>query len=145
MFLRVKDAVAKADDRAKLGIAGAREANNFTTHTVLLHHKHQCGESGGTDVGISSKEKVEVAIADPKLDVTEPNAGGLAGGNHVVVTRAKEIEESDAAHVGNGEVTGCRGSMCNGHDAKEDLDWNRFDAIRGRVFLLVGGEHALYA
>jgi hypothetical protein len=35
--------------------------------------------------------------------------------------------------------------MCDGHDATEDLDWNRFDAIRGRVFLLVGGEHALDA
>jgi hypothetical protein len=27
----MKDAVAKADDGAQLGIAGAREANNFTT------------------------------------------------------------------------------------------------------------------
>jgi hypothetical protein len=39
--------------------------------------------------------------------------------------RAKEIEESDAAHVGNGEVTGCRGSMRDGHEAMEDLDGNR--------------------
>jgi hypothetical protein len=31
--------------------------------------------------------------------------------------------------------------MCDGHDAMdENLDWNRFDAIRGRFFLLVGGE-----
>jgi hypothetical protein len=35
--------------------------------------------------------------------------------------------------------------MCDGHDAMDDLDWNRFDAIWGRVFLLVGGEHALDA
>jgi hypothetical protein len=35
--------------------------------------------------------------------------------------------------------------MCDGHDAMEDLGWNRFDKIRGRVFLLVGGEHVLGA
>jgi hypothetical protein len=36
--------------------------------------------------------------------------------------------------------------MCDGHDATEDLlDWNRFAAILGRAFLLVGGEHALDA
>jgi hypothetical protein len=39
MFSRVKDTVAKADDRAQLGISGAREANIFTTHMVLLHRK----------------------------------------------------------------------------------------------------------
>jgi hypothetical protein len=27
----------------------------------------------------------------------------------------------------------------------EDLDWNRLDTILGRVFLLVGREHALDA
>jgi hypothetical protein len=120
------------------------QGNNFiTTHTVLLRGKRECGESGGTDVGISSKEKVEAAIADPKLDITEPKGVDSLGGNRVF-TRAKEIvEESDAAHVGkNGEVTGrSRGSMCDSHDATEDLDWNSFDAIRGRVFLPVGGEH----
>jgi hypothetical protein len=78
MFSRVKDMVAKADDRAQLGIAGAREANNFTTHIILLRRrKCECGESGRTDVGISSKEnKVEATIADPKLDVTEAKGGG---------------------------------------------------------------------
>jgi hypothetical protein len=56
MFSRMKDTVAKADDRAQLGIFGAREANTFTTHTVLLlRHKRECGERGGMDVGISSK------------------------------------------------------------------------------------------
>jgi hypothetical protein len=147
MFSRVKDTVAaKADDRAQLGIAGASEANNFTTHTVLLRRKRECGEHGGTeDVGISSKEKVEAAVADPKLDFTEAKGGGLAWGNHVF-TRAKEIEESDAANVSAmARLPGIWGSMCAGHDATEDLDWNRFDAIRGRVFLLVGGEHALDA
>jgi hypothetical protein len=46
MFSRMKDAVgAKADDRAQVGISGAREANNFTTHTVPLRCKHEeCGE-----------------------------------------------------------------------------------------------------
>jgi hypothetical protein len=64
MFSRMKDAVAKADDRAQLlGIAGAREANNFTTHTILLHRKPECGKSaGGTDVGISSKENVKAMM-----------------------------------------------------------------------------------
>jgi hypothetical protein len=78
----VKVAGNKADDRAQLGIAGAREVNNFTTHTVLLlRRKHECGESGGTDVGIlSSKENIEAMIADPKLDVTESKGGGLAEG-----------------------------------------------------------------
>jgi hypothetical protein len=34
-------------------------------HTVLLHRKRECGKSGGTDVGISSTEKVEATtIAD---------------------------------------------------------------------------------
>jgi hypothetical protein len=68
MFARVKATVSrKADHRAQLGISGAREANNFTTHTVLWRRG---GERGETDVSISSKEKVESAIADPKLDVT---------------------------------------------------------------------------
>jgi len=35
--------------------------------------------------------------------------------------------------------------MCDGHDATEDLDWNGFDAIRRRIFFLVGGEHSLDA
>jgi hypothetical protein len=87
MLSRVKDTVTKDDDRAQLGISRAREANNFTTHTVLLRRKCECGERGGTDVGISSKEKVEAAITDPKLDVTEAKGGGLAGGNRVF-TRA---------------------------------------------------------
>jgi hypothetical protein len=43
----------------------------------------------------------------------------------------KEIEESNAAHVGNGEVTGCCISMRDGHNAMEDLDGNGFDAIWG--------------
>jgi hypothetical protein len=76
-------------------------------HTILLRrHKRECGESGGTDVGISSKEKVEAMIADPKLDVTVPKGGGIPGGpgNRAPFTRVKEIEESDAAHVGNGEA-----------------------------------------
>jgi hypothetical protein len=43
MFTGVKDTVTKADDRAQLGISGAREANNFTTHTVLMRRKREFG------------------------------------------------------------------------------------------------------
>ena len=132
----VQDTVSEADNGAHLRISGAREANDFTPHTVFLHRKRKGGERGGAYVGISSKEKVEAAIADSKLDVTEAEGGGLAGGDRVF-TRTKEIKERDAAHVGNGEVTGCRGSMCDGHDATEDLDWDGFDAIGRRIFLLV--------
>jgi hypothetical protein len=67
MLSRVKDAVAKADDSSHIWISRAsREANNFTTYTDLLCRKHEGGESGGSDVSISSKETVEATIADLK-------------------------------------------------------------------------------
>jgi hypothetical protein len=78
MFSRLKDAVAKADDRAQLGIAGARERSRTapcTTFFWMGHKRECCGEIGGTDVGISSKEKVEATIADPKLDVSQSRKG----------------------------------------------------------------------
>jgi hypothetical protein len=102
MFLRVKDAVAKPDDRAQLGIAGAREANNFTTHTIFLRV-----------VNVSVAKVVERMLASvarrrsrrrlPIQSWMSQSRKGLGG--NCVFTWVKEIVESDAAHVGNGKVT----------------------------------------
>jgi hypothetical protein len=60
----VQDTVSEADNGAHLRISGAREAKDFTPHTVLLRRKRKGGERGGAYVGISGKEKVEAAISD---------------------------------------------------------------------------------
>ena len=140
----MKDAVAEADNGAQLRVSGAREANDFTTHTVFLRCECKGGERGRADVGISGKEKVEAASSDPKLDIAETKGGGLTGGDRVF-TGPKEIKERDAAHVSNGKIGGRRGSMCHGHEATKNLDGNGFDPIWRRVFFLVGREHALDA
>jgi hypothetical protein len=148
MLSRMKNAVAnKAEDRAQLGISGAREAKNFTTHTVLLRHKLECGESGGPDVGISSKEKVEAMIADPKYDVTKPKGGGLAGGNRVF-TRAKEIlEESAMLHSMSAmaRLPGVGAACATAMMRRRTWTGIGLTRFRGGLTLLVGGEHLLDA
>jgi hypothetical protein len=140
----MKETVTEANNGAQLRISGARKANDFTPDTVLLRGEGKSGERGRANVSIRGKEKVKAALSDAKLDITETKGGGFTGRNGVF-TWTKEIKEGNAAHVGNGEISGRRGSMCDGHDATKNLDGYGFDPIRRRVFFLVGREHALNA
>jgi hypothetical protein len=106
-FSRMKDAVAKADDRAQVNWGLPERERPITCSPctpffgVAKMSVAKVAERMSASVARRREKVTKATIADPKLDVTEPKGGGLAGGNRVFFTRVKEIEESDAAHVGD--------------------------------------------
>jgi hypothetical protein len=67
-----------------------------------------------------------------KLDIAKAKWSRIAGGNGVF-TWAKEEEEGNATHISNSKISWSGRSVSHKHDAAQNLNRDRFDAVRWRI------------
>jgi hypothetical protein len=141
VLAEVSGASLEGKDGAEERVSTAAKTDDFTTYSILLGGEGERSERGAYDVSERDGRGGRTTGTDPELDIRKTERRSVRYGASVF-PRAKEKEESDNDHVGNGVITRVISGVRSHDDVTEDLDWNGLYAVRGRILPFVTCELA---
>ena len=141
MLAEVSGASLEGKDGAEERVSTAAKTDDLTTYSVLLGGEGERSERGAYDVSERDGRGGRTTGTDPELDIRKTERRSVRYGASVFPW-AKEKEESDNDHVGNGVITRVISGICSHDGVTEDLDWNWLDTVRGRILPFVTCELA---
>jgi len=95
----VFNAVDQGTDGAALGVAGAAQPHQFSTHPILLCGEFQCDMRDGIEVCLSAGGRVQTPGVDEEVCVAEAKGCGVGIVGAGILAWPEEEEEAQEQHV----------------------------------------------